>query len=137
MIVSVPVCTWENASRQRRVEHGRSERVHPLRQAATRARADRAHVDPDPFGGEAGQDPVGARGNRLEHAVVGEGREEDVGGLGDLARGVAPLQPVVHKFVRLLSMLFLSVDRVPGGEETGRHAAAHVPKADEADLCRR
>ena len=33
--------------------------MHSLGELAARARADRAHVDPDLVGGEAGEDPVG------------------------------------------------------------------------------
>jgi len=122
-----------NASRHRGIEHGRSERAHALRELTARARVDRAHVDPDLPGGEAGQDPVGARGNGLEHSVVGKGGEDDVAGLGDLARGVTPLQAGVHEPLRVRSVSFLAKDRVSGSEETGRHGAAHVPEADEAD----
>ena len=32
------------------------------------------------------------------------------------------------------SVLLLAIDRVPGREETGRHAPAHVLEADKADL---
>jgi hypothetical protein len=127
-----------NASRNRRVEHGRSERADAPRDLPAHGRADRAQVDPDHLGGQAGEDSVRAGGNHLEHAFVGNGAEHDVGGLGHLAWCVAPLQALLHELVRMLSVSLLPVDGVPGGEEASGHISAHVPEADEADLrCRR
>jgi hypothetical protein len=96
-------------------------------------RADRAHVDPDLLCGEAGEDPVGAGGDTFEDVVIGEGREEDVGGLRDLARGVAPAQPFVHEVLCMLAVARFAVDGVAGGEEPDGHVSAHVPEADETE----
>src|SRR5439155_18851343 len=60
-----------------------------------------------------------------------------VGGLGDLARGVAPAQPLVLEVLRMPPVTRFAVDGVTGGEEPGRHVSAHVPEADEAEhACR-
>jgi hypothetical protein len=126
-----------NAARDRCVEHGRSERVHSLRELAARPRADRAHVRPDLSDGEAGEDPVGACGDRTEHPVVGHGRENHVGRLGDLARRRAPPHPVVGGGLHPLAVSLCAVHLVAGIQETNCHVAAHVPEAHEADLRRR
>jgi hypothetical protein len=84
-----------DASGHRRVEHRRSERTHPLREVPADAGADRAHVDPDLLGTETGENPLGAGGDLLEHAVVGKGGEDDLRALGDFAWRVAPPQAVV------------------------------------------
>jgi hypothetical protein len=110
-----------NASRYRRVEHRRPSRLHPLRELAARTRADRAHVDPDLASGEAGEDPVGPGSDALEHVIVGEGREDDVGGLGDLARRVTPAQPLMHEIVSLPAVARFAEGGVSGGEEAGGH----------------
>ena len=122
-----------NASRHRRVEHGGPPLLHPRCELAARAWADRAHVDPDLRLGEAGEDPVGCGRDALENVVVGKGREEDVGGLSDVARRVAPGQTLVHELLRLLAVARFAVDGVSGGEEAGGHVSAHVPQADEAE----
>ena len=126
-----------NASRHGSIEHRRSLVLHLLRDFTAYARADRAHVDPDLRFGEAREDPVGPRRDALEDVVVRNRRDQDVGGLGDLARCVTPLQPVVEEIVCIFAVARLAVDGVSGGEEPGGHVSAHVPQADNADLCGR
>lgn len=122
-----------NASRHGRVEHRRPLGLHPLREFTARPRAHRAHVDPDLPVGEAGEDPVGPRRDAFEHLVVGNRRNQDVGGFRNVARGVAPLQPLVHELVCVAAVARLAIDGVSGVEEPGGHVSAHVPQADEAD----
>src|SRR5258708_5377517 len=96
-------------------------------------RADPAHVDPDlPFG-EACQDSVGAGGDVLEHVVVGNGGEDDVGGFGDFARRVAPAESLLDKVLRGRAVTGFAEHGVPGGEEAGGHVSAHVSEAYEAE----
>ena len=45
------------------------------------------------------ENPVRTRGNLLEHAVVGERGEDELGGLGDLTRRVAPSQAVIDELL--------------------------------------
>ena len=86
-----------DAARYRRVQQGGPLCADALGKLAARAWTDRAHVNPDLVGGEAGEDAVGPRCHGLEHLVVGHGREDDLGGLGDLPRRVAPLQAVLDE----------------------------------------
>jgi hypothetical protein len=51
------------------------------------------NVDPDLPRGEAGEKSVGSGRDAFEDGVVGEGGEDDVGGLADLTRRFAPEQP--------------------------------------------
>jgi len=88
-----------NASRHRRIEHRGSKRTDALRELTARARADRAHVDPDLRLGEAGEYPIVPRRHAFEYVVVGKRRDQDVGGFGDFARRIAPLQPFVDELV--------------------------------------
>ena len=77
--------------------------------------------------------PSGPEATASSTPSSGSGGEDDVGGLGDLARGVAPLQAVVNELLGVLAVSLLAVDLVSGGEKTGCHVAAHVTEADEAD----
>jgi hypothetical protein len=63
----------------------------------------------------------------------GTGAEDDVGGLRDLARGVAPAQTFVRKVLRVVGVERFAVHRVSGAEEPGGHVAAHVSESDEAE----
>ena len=133
MIVSVPACTWGTLPETGASSIAAPSSAHSLCELAACAGADCARVDPDLLGVEAGENPVGPGGNRLQHPLVGEGRDDDLDGLRNLARRVAPLQALVDQPLRVRPSSLLTVDRVPGGEETGSHRSAHVPEADQAD----
>ena len=68
----------------------------------------------------------------LHHFIVGERGEHDARFLGDLARGVAPLQTVLDQAPSAVLSPGRAEHGVAGGEEPRGHVAAHVAEADEA-----
>jgi hypothetical protein len=132
MMVSVPDLHLWDASRHGRVEHPPALCAHPIGEFLAFLRADGAHVDPR-LPGDSGEDAVRPRRDLLKHAVIGDGGEDDVGLFCHLPWCVAPAQAFLEEVLGVFAAPLLAVNGVASGEESHRHAPAHVTKADEAD----
>ena len=96
-------------------------------------RIDRAHVDQQQPVSGGFQYAIGAQDNPFDVRRVGQHRNHNAGGLGDLFRRTRPVGARVRQFLNGPLATVVNDQREARPDQVQRHGFAHDPESDESD----